>query len=454
MRHAENVIIGGGLAGLSAGARLRQEGESVAVIDRAEVPGGVIRTDLSDDGFLSEQGPNSLQVRSKRVASFLQSIGLDADRMDPKPEARRRFIVREGELIALPSGPLSFARTKWISSAAKRSLLKEPFRSRRETLDTDESLADFVRRRLGQEFLDYGVNPLVGGIYAGDPEKLSARHGFPRLWRLEDRHGSFIRGAVAKQLGFGRDPDALRTETFSFQRGMQTLPDRLAAQLGSDWRPNTTVAEIVREYGGWSIQTESERIQARRLILAVPAFALSSLPLPDDLRVALQPLERIPYPPVTSWFLGYKRGQIQHPLDGFGVLIPEKEGASILGVVFSSSLFEGRAREDHVALTIFVGGTRQPELAERSDDALLPKVAADLKRYLGVSGDPVVSRRTHWPRAIPQIEVGFGAKLAAMEAAERDWPGLHLIGNYRGGIAAGDTIRNALALADRIGTAD
>jgi oxygen-dependent protoporphyrinogen oxidase len=439
------VVIGAGLTGLSAAVNLRARGAEVTVLESSSQPGGPVRSE-HDGGFLVEHGPNSMMIPDTEVADFLRSLGLETDIVEP--QAKKRFLVRKGRPLALPLGPAGAFTTPLFTLAGKLRVLGEPFVSRGAT--DDESLASFVSRRLGPEALAYAVEPFVAGIYAGDPEKLSARWAFPKLWNLEREHGSLIRGGLRKRRG-GSAPKMI-----SFRNGMGELPQRVAEKLGSDLHCGVRVENIERSGNEWLVEWSragtTHRETTDAVVSTIPAFNVPDLPWPRDLASSLEFLREIVYPPVTVAALGFRRADVTHPLDGFGMLVPSAEKRRILGAIFSSSLFPGRAPRDHVLLTVFVGGERQPRLAQLGDDALEQDILSDLHDLLGVRGAPVFRRVVRWPRAIPQYNTGYGEFLDRMEKAERDWPGLHLAGNYRGGIAAGQCIQNGLRLAEQLST--
>lgn len=443
MAEGRVIIIGAGLTGLCAAVVLKRSGVPVTLLEAGARAGGAVASER-DAGFLVEHGPNSMMVGEPAVGEFLASAGLDGEIIQPR--VQKRFLVREGKALALPSGPAGALTTPLFSATGKLRVLAEPFvpRARGE----DESLAALVRRRLGPEILTYAVEPFVAGIYAGDPDRLSARHAFPKLWNLEKEHGSFIRGALRLRRS-GAPPRMI-----SFREGMGGLPDRLAMLLGQDLRCHARVGSIAQSGSGWSLvwdeQGEERRADGRTLVCAVPAFAAPRLPWPEGLRQQLSVLDHVVYPPVSIAALGFPRSAVAHPLDGFGILVPAAENRRILGVIFSSSLFPGRAPEGQVLLTAFVGGARQPELALLEDAKLESLVRDDLAALLGVEGAPVFRRIIRWPRAIPQYNLGHGEIINKLEKLEAGHPGLHFVGNYRGGIAAGQCIRNGLRLAEQI----
>ena len=440
------AVIGGGVTGLTAATELRRSGVEVTVFEGAARPGGVVAAER-EDGWLRELGPNSLLEGTTEIAEFIDGLGLGPRRLYASPEAKRRYIVRGGRPVALPASPLGFVTTPLFSARAKLRLLGEPWRPRGRT-DAEETVADFVTRRLGPEFLDYAINPFVAGVYAGDPRRLSVRQAFPKLFAIEQEHGSLIRGALAHRNTSGGPKGRI----FSFPEGLGEIATAAAARLGGALRLNHRVQTVVRANGGWrlgiSAEGREETAEFNAVVCALPADALAALPFAGVPEAAgLATLREIAHPPVVSVFAGYRREQVAHALDGFGLLMPEVERGRILGTLFSSTLFPGRAPEGHVALTTFIGGMRAPDLATRDDEALRALVAEELGRLLGVRGEPVVFRLQRWPRAIPQYAPGYARFKEAMATAERGAPGLFLGGNSRDGISLANCIGAGCRLA-------
>ncbi len=444
------AILGAGITGLTAAHRLAVQGHKVRVFEQSGRTGGAIGTEQCE-GWLIERGPNSLLEGDPALASLIRELDLADERISANPSAKKRFIVRAGRALAVPLSPPALLSTKLFSFGAKLRLFREIFTRRRERT-ADVSLAAFVRSHFGQEFVDYALNPFVSGVYAGDPAKLSTRHTFPVLWQLEQTHGSILRGQMQK----ARARKARGEPTpgiISFRRGLQTLPDTLAARLpAGSLSLNASVERLVPQARWrvlWHDGSAKHTEEFDTVLSALPASGLAALRVgPADDR-PLAGLERIEHPPVTSLFLGYRREQITHPLDGFGVLVPACEQRSVLGILFSSTLFAGRAPAGHVALTVMIGGTRQPDLAKLPPAALLKHIQPDLAALLGVSGQPTFLRHTFWPRAIPQYNLGYAQNLEAMAACERTYPGLLIGGQARDGIAVPACIAAGEKLAAR-----
>lgn len=430
------AIIGSGITALARAWQLTRDGADCRVFECSGHIGGAIQSHREGD-YLAEEGPNSIQVNSVAVDRFLRSIpGLEDRVVEAAPAAQKRYIVRNGRLHAVPMGPWQAITTPLWSIPGRLRVLKEPFIPAIAS-DTEESAADFVRRRLGSELYDYAINPLIGGIYAGNPDELSLRYAFPKLYALEQEHGSLIRGSIAKMRAARKNPPPadFRKRIVSFQNGLAELPEHLVRALGDRICTSASIEAIHPNGSEWSVRVNGVASLFDELILTLPAHALGKLPVSPDLRARLRPLEAIDYPPVSVLSLAFKRHEVAHPLDGFGALVPECEQRTILGVLFPSSVFKGRAPGGEVLLTCFVGGKRQPELATDDTGQLTTRVLAELKALLGVSGQPTFVHHRHWPRAIPQYTIGYGDRLAHIQAVEAEFPGLTLAGNYRTGIS-------------------
>ena len=444
------AILGAGLTGLTAAHRLTQRGHRVRLFEQSGRVGGAIRTE-NTGGWLVEAGPNTMLTGEPALTALLAEIGL-ADRcLSASPVAKHRYIVRRGRPVAAPLTLSDFLQSRLFSTNAKVRALVELVSGRR-VRPADLSLESFVRGHFGQEFVDYALNPFVAGVYAGNPQKLSARYAFPKLWELEKTHGSLLRGqaATAKARQTRGEP---RPEIISFAQGLQTLPLAIAARLQPGALTVNARLEGLVPGTEWSViwhdgrAAHTETFDA--VIAALPAPALATLRIGSLAERPLAALDAIEHPPVASLFLGFRREQVAHPLDGFGLLVPAVEQRSILGVLFSSSLFPGRAPDGHVALTVMVGGTRQPEMASLSPDRLLARIRTDLTELLGITGEPVFQRHTVWPRAIPQYNLGYEQYLGVMAACERANPGLLIGGQARDGIALPACIAAGESLAAR-----
>jgi protoporphyrinogen/coproporphyrinogen III oxidase len=449
------VIVGAGISGLTTAFWLKQSGMTVTVLEQDVVPGGTMRT-RHEEGWLVETGPNSALETTPVFGEMFDLLGITGERQYADESSNNRYILRNGILHSLPMSPPAFLKSRLWSTRAKFRLLAEPFIGRGTR---EETIAEFVERRLGREFLDYAINPFVAGVFAGSPEHLSVRAAFPKLYALEEKYGGLIKGMIkgARERKQRAEVAKDRAKMFAFKNGMQSFPDAIARSLGLSVQCGCTAHRVERTPGGMfrvgcTVSGKTSDLEADAVVLSTPAYAAAPIVRPLAPKLA-DLLASIYYPPVAEVFLGFREEQCPRPLDGFGYLIPAKEQRSILGTIWSSAIFPDRAPAGHIALTSFVGGSRQPELLKQDDAGLLSVVTAELRSLMGMRGEPVFTRIIRWDRAIPQYNLGYHRVVDAIEDLEQEVPGLYLCSNYRGGIAVGDCVKNGKATAGRIAAA-
>jgi len=458
MRDVHSVaVIGGGVTGLTVAFCLKGKGVPVTVYEASRRVGGVIQS-IREGGFLAEFGPNTILETSPRIGQLVRDAGLAGRRLDPDPKAEARYVVRYGRPVAMPSSPLGFFTSELFTAKAKLALLREPFVPPRRD-GKEESVAEFVIRRLGREFLDHAIDALVAGVYAGDPCKLSLPEAFPKLGQLEARYGSLIKGQIfgARERKRRGEVAKDRAPKFSFDEGLQVLPDTLRERLGEAVRLEATVIGLIQgpAHGGWTVEARQDgremRAEHSAVIYAGTAYRLAEMPVQAQPPLSLAPFAEIRYPPVASVVLGFRREDVAHPCQGYGMLIPRIEGFKILGAIFSSSLFPNRAPAGHLMLTSYVGGERYPELASLPPPELVALTCRDLRVLLGVKGKPTYQHVVFYPRAIPQYTLGYGRYRGLMTEIERQAPGLFFAGHYRDGISLSDSIVSGCNVAERVG---
>jgi oxygen-dependent protoporphyrinogen oxidase len=448
------IVVGAGMSGLATAFGLARHGMAVEVFEAAARAGGAIGT-VRRDGALYETGPNSALDTTPLIGELIAAAGIEAERVGASEIADTRFVVKDARPVPLPMSPGAFLATTLFSFGAKARLAIEPFIARQPEGE-EETIARFVRRRMGREFLDYAIEPFVAGIYAGDPERLSVPAAFPKLHALESRYGSLIVGAIlgARERRKRAETAKNTAKSFSFVNGMQTLTDALSRGVGQVTLGARAVSMEHAPDGSFAVTFEKDGIRfvraARAVVLAVPAHEAARLvaSLAPDASAALGEIE---YPPVTVVASAYRREDVAHPLDGFGFLAPRVEGRAVLGTLFSSSMFDGRAPAGTVLLTTFVGGRRNPQLALAGDEEIVAKVAAEHRALLGAGKPALWNALARWPRAIPQYELGHLGRMRRIAEAEKALPGLRFCANYRGGVSVGDCIASAAATADSLG---
>ena len=436
---SRTLVIGAGLSGLTRAYALQRRGEDVLLLEASDRPGGVVRT-VRRDGFLLEMGPNTVRP-SRELWSLVLELGLAGEALLADPKLPR-YIDWGGELHALPMGPGDLWRTRILSGAGKRRLVAEPFIGRGPA--GEESVRSFFARRLGPEVAERFVEPFVSGIWAGDAGRLSVASAFPSLAKWEREKGSILLGALFSRGGQPR-PSGPRPPRglLSFREGLETLARSLAAHLGDRFRPARPFESLARN-GVWTVRAGGETFQGDRVVVAAPAREAARI-VRGVAPGASDALCAIPHPPLAVLHLSWPAEAFPRPLHGFGQLVVPQPGRRILGAVWSSSLFAGRAPEGRTLLTAFLGGARDPEAVAAPDAELVRAASQDLAAVLGVRGEPQAVCVTRYASALPQYEFGHEGRMTALAGAERDLPGLSFLGNYRGGISVGDVVKNGLA---------
>ena len=439
------AIAGSGITGLSTAYKLENFGVEVDVFEKNSEPGGAIKTVLNGE-WMTEYGPNTILLKDKIVSDFIRELGLHVDKQEANTEAANRFIVRDGILEPLPTSFFALIGTSLFDIQAKLNVFKEPFISK--SRNPDQTVAEFAERRLGEEILDYAINPFIAGIFANKPENLSLRHALPAMHRLEQEYGSLAWGALSgskKRKEEGRIP----RELISFKEGLQQLPKKIASRLNRVLY-DKRVEKIEKKEAGWFISANDQEFGPyEKVIVNIPLYFWTDQLLPIQNRV-LAVLQDVNYPPLSVYHLGFMKEQIGHPLNGFGFLVPEKENRNILGALFPTTLFNGRAPDGYHLLTVFAGGGRQPDLASMETQKLYNIVKKDLEELIGIKEDPVYFDHVYWPRSIPSYHVGYDKILDTFQKIEMQNPGLHIAGNFRNGVSVPDCIKNGISLAEKI----
>jgi len=439
----KTVVIGGGIAGLTAARARQRAGVETLLLERGPEPGGVIRS-VRRDGFLLETGPNTVRP-TPELLEIVAELALGSELLVSDPRLPR-YVDFRGRLHPLPTSPLALLTTRLLSVSGKLGILAEPFR--RSPAPSEESVRDFFTRRLGPEVADRVVAPFVSGIFAGDASRLSAPDAFPALTRWEREAGSVllgaIRGARSSRRGTTRSRARVRG-LLSFREGLSTLPRAMARSLGSAFRAGASVDRIGPAAGRFAVRDARAEIEADEVILASPAADAANLVRPFAPEAAAA-LDSIEHPPLAVLHLAWPVAALRRPLAGFGHLVVPDASRRILGAVWSSSLFPGRAPEGQALLTVFLGGARDPETPRLADGRLVDLAVRDLEAEGLVRGAPSLLLATRWERSIPQYTNGHSSRMQALARAEARWPGLKFAGNYRSGISVGDVVKAAGAV--------
>ncbi len=449
------AIIGAGIAGLAAAHQLLERGAAergidVVVLEGASRPGGNIRTDRVD-GYLCEAGPNGFLDNVPTTLELVREIGLNPQLHVSADAARKRFLYRRGRLHRLPENPIAFLTSGLLSVPGRLRVMGEPFARRRP--DGDETIHAFASRRIGREAADVLIDAMVAGVFGGDARALSLRACFPKMWQMETDHGGLVKAFLAKRReGRIRSGDGVGSplgRLTSFRDGTEELIRVLAARLGRRLRLSTA-AQAVRHNGRFRIETEAHvPIEADAVLLAAGARASADLVGSMDLDLSAG-LSEIPSAPMTVVCLGYRTHQLPAPLDGFGFLVPRGEGLRLLGALWDSSVYPGRAPEGHALIRVMLGGASDPTAVALDDEVSVTVAQKGLSAAMGISAAPVFSRVIRHRVGIPQYTVGHLDRLARISTALERHPGLAVAGNAFHGVSINNCVAEAGPIADSL----
>ncbi len=462
------VIIGAGIGGLSTALSLEEEavkkgvGLEITLLERKERIGGNIRTEKVD-GFLIEGGPDCFLSEKPWAMELCKRIGLGDKLLTTNDKFKKTFVLSGGRLHELPEGVIlmvptrviPFLKSSLISFGGKIRMGLEMFVPRKKTTE-DESLGDFVKRRLGREALDKIAQPLVAGIHAGDPDTMSVRATFPKFVQMEQEYGSLIKGMIARMgamrkraAGGGKDgktggvagkPKVSMFMTLS--GGLSTLVEAITARLQmTTIKTGVNVVNVVEREGGYSVEIEGgDKLSADVVIIAAPAYAAANLLATLDKKLS-ELLTTIPYVSTATVSLGYDIKDIKLPLTGFGFVVPKAEGRRIMASSWVSVKFAGRAPDGSVLIRCFVGGAKNEEAVFFSDEEIKKIVTEELADIMSIEGEPKVTRIFRWHKAMPQYTIGHEERIAVIDECVAARRGLYLGGSAYHGIGISDCIR-------------
>lgn len=477
-------VIGGGISGLATAFRLRQRFQErevaldLKLLEAEERVGGKIRSER-EDGYLMEWGPNGFLDNKPDTLALCSDLGIEGDMLPSHELAQKRYVFSEGRLHRVPESPLPFFRSQLLSRRGRMRILREPL-ARVTPPGLDTSIAEFGRRRLGREAAEKLLDPMVSGIFAGDPALLSLGSCFPRILELEQKYGSLFRAMISLQKEEGREKKGRKWEAengtkrggggksragpagpggtlTSFATGMECLVRILHQRLGDAVQTRSVVTSLVPEAVGDTIRY---RIQYRHqgaeredradvVVLAVPAHEAGRILSGVDSSFHVL-LDEIPYAPLVVVGLGFPEGEAPGSLDGFGFLVPYAEKTPVLGSLWTSSIFSARAPAGHVFTRNMVGGWRNAWATGCDDETLILPVFEILEKALGSKGKAVFQRIVRHTKAIPLYTVGHGQRLREMEKLLQNLPGLYITGNAFRGVALNDCTREALRVAKQV----
>jgi oxygen-dependent protoporphyrinogen oxidase len=467
MRHV--AIVGGGIAGLSAAYYLQELGRgqvSYTLIESDRRLGGKI-VSSHENGFVVEGGPDSFLTTKTAALDLCRALGLGDELIGTNDAGRKVFIWSRGQLRAMPEGVMLIVPTK-IMPFVSSPLISWPGKlrmgmdalipPRRE--DGDESLSNFVRRRLGAEALDKIAEPMIAGIYVADAENLSLQSTFPRFLDMERKYGGLLRGVIAQKRasaahkangsgnGNGRSANSM---FMTLRGGLQQMIDAIQTRLGpASLMLDRSVLRVTREGAACTLAlSDGTTLRADDVIFATPAFATADAIEGID-PILARSLRQIRYVSTATVSFGFRRSELEHRLDGFGFVVPKSEKRRILACTWSSTKFDGRAPDGFVLVRAFIGGARSERLVDEDDDALAAMTRDELRAMMGIKAAPVLTQVYRWNKANPQYEVGHQARVAEIDRLAAQHSGLHLAGGAYHGVGIPDCIESAKRVVDKI----
>lgn len=466
------VIIGGGIAGLATAYSLREHSDSafeIRLIERKDRLGGNIRTERGN-GFLIEGGPDCFLSEKPWAMELCKRVGLGDELLPTNEHNRKTFVLSRGKLHVLPEGVILMVPTK-ILPLATSSLISIPGKLRmalelfvpKRTEKGDESLGDFVRRRLGAEALEKIAEPLVAGVHAGDPETMSVRASFPKFVQLEEDYGSLIKGMLKrmellksthKRAAPNGPPKKKVTMFMTLKNGLgtliDTLKDKVSASKNTSITTGVNVLNIERSGDSYDVVLEDgEKIRADAVVIAAPAYAAASLIKGMDGALS-DKLLTIPYVSTATVSIAFRKKGIRHPLNGFGFVVPKVEKRKIMAATWTSVKFSHRAPEDSVLIRCFVGGSKDTSLLSASDEEMVKTVRQELKDIMGIDAEPVLTRVFRWMNSMPQYTIGHEERIAWIDERVGSHPGFYLVGSAYHGIGISDSIRYGEIVAKKV----
>lgn len=437
------IVIGAGISGLTTAHNLLSRGYNVQVLERQANIGGNA-TSARFNGFLMEHGPTTMNAAMPEAMAFIRSLGLDQALVNLGPDVIKRYLRDERGLHGISTHPLGFFLSGYLPLTGRLAMLAEILQPCKKD-GKEESIHDFATRRFGRQFADKVIDPMTAGIFMGDSKALSINSAFPRLPEMEQKYGSITRGIIAARRG--SEPGR---QLFSWPKGIGTLPKSIAASLKQNIHTNTAVIKISSTATGYKVHTaNSSTLHARAVVLAVQPHVSAALLETMEPQTA-SALSNIQAPPIAVVFAGYHKSQVSHPLDGLGFLSTSIKNKIMSGAQFSSTMFTNRAPEDHVAISCYVGGARNPQAAVLPEQDLTNAVQKELSDLLGIKGSPVVSRTKYWSRGLPHYTLGHDTRKEIIETANQRLPGLFLTGNYLRGVSVASCIESANITAENV----
>lgn len=437
-KQLDTVIIGSGICGLSIAHFLAKRSKDFLVLETSNKVGGIIQTEYKD-AFICENGPNTILLNNEAIIELIKDCQLwDSLNLPSEISNKNRYVLHNDELALIPTSFKKFITSPLLSLGSKLRILAEPLVPK-HTKNT--SVYNFVVKRFGKGFHDQLIEPFITGIYAGDTKTMSAKHSLKMLWNLEQSYGSVLRGL------FKQDRKKKQLGSFNLPLGLSQLIQKVSEPIKHKIKLNTSVKKVVKNEFGYEVISESGSVFCKKVVCAVPAYALNTMFKNENLNSAL---EKVQYTPVDVFHFGFKKKQLKNHSQGFGVLTKPSDGKHFLGVLFSSRTFKNVAPEDAELFTVLVGGERQKELCELPSEKLEKVVFQEIKHLLGCDGLPIFKNHFRWKKGIPQYDMHQEQLNTAIKEFENQNPEVYVLGNFYAGISVSDCILKARNIAKKL----
>ena len=450
-------VLGAGVSGLSAAFYLKRKGIEVTVLEKESEPGGKMRT-VYEKGYIVEAGPNGFLDGKPYTLNLVKALGIEERLYRSSDKARKRFIYTNGRLVRLPENPIAFLSSYLLSWKGKLRLVGELLVPPKKD-DSDETLGDFARRRLGEEALEKLLDPMIAGIFAGDPDKMSLKAAFPVIYNLEKQYGGLIKGLIAKMKEAKKrgksssgpaGPGGVLT---SFVGGTKDLIDALSKELKENLHTGVSVERVEKSGRGWLVKWREGNREIEEefdhLVVSTPAYAASEILKEVDGELS-KLLSEIEYSPISVVALGFQKRGLGHDLDGFGFLVPRSEGRKILGVLWDSSVFPNRAPQGKALIRVMIGGARQPDLALLPEEELTEIALKELRRIMKIRHYPEMVKVFRHERGIPHYTLGHSERVDRIFEMGEKLGNLHFCSNAYRGVGVNDCTKLAEETAERI----
>ena len=438
-QEVNTVIIGAGICGLSVAHFLSKKRSDFLILEASNLSGGIIQTKIINN-FICENGPNTVLLNNDATEEIIKDYELWEDLQFPKESSNKnRFVLHQNKLTKIPLNLISFIFSPLFSFISKIRILREPFIKPHKK---NTSVFKFVKKRFGKEFHDQLIDPFITGIYAGNTKKMSAEHTLKLLWKLEQSHGSIIRGILKSK----KDKKS-KINSFNFSKGFSQLTSKIAESMADKLLLNFKVQHIIKSDNGYEIISESGKILCKEIICSAPAYSLRNF---IDDRSLVSELDKIIYSPVDVFHFGFDKKNIQNKKQGFGVLTKPSDSKSYLGILFNSRIFDYVSPKDKELFTVLVGGERQKKLCEMNPIKLKQLILEELEDLIGHKGETIIENHYRWAKGIPQFNLHHYDLLSAIEDFENKNSNFHLIGNYFNGVSVSDCIQKSRELVKTI----